>query len=111
MARPQPVLNAASAAAGLTAAVGLVLTVLVVTHVLTPDDSAILGPAIAAAAPATVGALSTVLAALRARRAVTPLSSPQTASGLALVPASPETPPGRPGGAQRPGEADHAAPE
>jgi hypothetical protein len=74
-----------------------------VGHVLTPDDSAILGPALAAAIPTVVGAASAVVAALRARLKVTPLSDPRNAAGQALT-ARPPIP-------QRPGVADHAAPE
>jgi hypothetical protein len=78
-ARPEPVRNAALSAASITAVVGLVLTILVVTHVLTPDDSAILGPALATAIPTVVGA------ALRARLRVTPLSDPRDAAGQPLL--------------------------
>lgn len=83
--RPEPVRNAAAAAAAITTVVGLVLTVLVVSHVLTPDDSATLGPALATALPTVVGAVSAVVAALRARLKVTPLSDPRSAAGLPLV--------------------------
>ena len=83
--RPEPVRNAALSAAGLTTLVGAVLTVLVVTRVLTPGDSAVLGPALASAIPTVVGAVSTVLAALRARSQVTPLSDPRNAAGVPLV--------------------------
>lgn len=100
MARPEPVRNAAAVAASLTTVVGLVLTLLVVGHVLTPDDSAVLGPALAAAVPTVVGAVSAVVAALRARLKVTPLSDPRDAAGQPLL-----------GRAQTPGVADHAAPE
>jgi protein-S-isoprenylcysteine O-methyltransferase Ste14 len=84
-ARPEPVRNAALSAASITAVVGLVLTILVVTHVLTPDDSAILGPALATAIPTVVGAVSAVVAALRARLRVTPLSDPRDAAGQPLL--------------------------
>lgn len=100
MARPEPVRNAATVAASLTAVVGLVLTVLVVGHVLTPDDSAILGPAIATATPTVIGAVAPVVAALRARLKVTPVSDPRDAAGRPLI-----------GQGQQPGVADHAAPE
>lgn len=100
--RPEPVRNAALVASGLTTVVGLVLTLLVVAHVLTPDTSATLGPALASALPTVVGAVGTVVAALRARRHVTPLSDPRNAAGLPLVAAT--TLPSR----QTPGP-DHAA--
>jgi len=102
--RPQPVLGAAGAAAGLTTLVGLVLTLLVVTRVLTPGDSAVLGPAIASAVPTVVGAVSTVLAALRARTKVTPLADPRDAIGNRLVSAVPARLPSQ----ETPGP-DHAA--
>jgi hypothetical protein len=100
MSRPEPVRNAALSAASLTSVVGLVLTILVVTHVLTPEDSAVLGPALATATPTVVGAVSAVVAALRARAKVTPLSDPRDAAGRQLL-----------GRQQEPGVADHAAPE
>jgi protein-S-isoprenylcysteine O-methyltransferase Ste14 len=103
-ARPEPVRNAAAVAASITTAVGLVLTILVVTHVLTPDDSATLGPALATALPTLVGAVSAVVAALRARLKVTPLSAPRDADGQRLVAEIP-------GRGQTPGVPDHAAPE
>lgn len=83
--RPEPVRNAAVVASTVTAITGLVLTLLVVTHVLTPDDSAVLGPALATAIPTVVGAVGGILAALRARLKVTPLSDPRNALGKALV--------------------------
>jgi hypothetical protein len=104
VARPEPVRNAATVAASITTVVGLVLTLLVITHVLTPDDSAVLGPALGTALPTVVGAVSTIVAALRARLKVTPLSDPRDAAGLALVAEIP-------GRRQTPGVADHAAPE
>lgn len=113
-ARPEPVRNAAAAASGLTTLVGLVLTVLVATHVLTPDGSAVLGPVLASAIPTAVGAVSTLVAALRARGKVTPLSAPVSAAGLQLVEvgegvaAAIRTAARRPG-PQTPGEADHSA--
>lgn len=84
-ARPEPVRNAALSAASITALVGLVLTILVVTHVLTPDDSATLGPALATAIPTVVGAVSAVVAALRSRLKVTPLSDPRDVTGQPLL--------------------------
>lgn len=84
--RPQPVLGAATAAGTLTAIVGLLLTLGVVLHWITPDDSAILGPAVSTAITALVGAASAIVAALRARQQVTPLVSPRNADGVALVP-------------------------
>lgn len=109
MARPEPVRNAATVAASITTVVGLVLTILVITHVLTPDDSAVLGPALGTALPTVVGAVSTVVAGLRARLLVTPLSDPRDAAGLSLVAEIPgRTHLTRP---QTPGVADHAAPE
>lgn len=102
--RPEPVRNAALSAASITSVVGLVLTVLVLTHTLTPDDSDVLGPALASAIPTVVGAVSAVVAALRARLQVTPLSAPQDANGMRLVTEIP-------GRRQTPGVADHAAPE
>lgn len=83
--RPEPVRNAALTAASLTTVVGLVLTVLVLTHVLTPDGQAVLGPALASAIPTVVGAVSAVVGALRARLHVTPLSDPRSAAGIPLV--------------------------
>jgi hypothetical protein len=84
--RPQPVLGAATAAGTLTAIVGLLLTVAVVAHWITPDDSAILGPALSTAITAVVGAGSAIVAALKARQQVTPLVSPRNADGIELVP-------------------------
>jgi hypothetical protein len=84
--RPQPVLGAATAAGTLTAVVGLLLTLGVVLHWITPDDSAILGPALSTAVTAVVGAASAIIAALRARSQVTPLLSPRNAEGIELVP-------------------------
>jgi hypothetical protein len=108
--RPEPVRNAAVVASSVTAITGLILTLLVVTHVLTPDDSEVLGPALASAIPTVVGAVSAVVAALRARLKVTPLDSPRDAEGGQLVPLADYL---RAQGIepQTPGEADHAAPE
>lgn len=114
--RPEPVRNAAAAASALTSVVGVVLLVLVVTHVLTPEGSAILGPALAAAIPTAVGAVSTLAAAFHARGKVTPLAAPLSAAGLQLVEvgqelvAAVEQVRRRPG-PQTPGVPDHAAPE
>jgi hypothetical protein len=108
-ARPEPVRNAALSAASLTAVVGLVLTILVVTHVLTPDDSAILGPALASGIPTVVGAVSAVVAALRARLQVTPLSDPRDATGQRLLTAGVLPPEGTLPSQQTPGP-DHSAP-
>jgi hypothetical protein len=83
--RPEPVRNAAALASALTTLAGVVLLVLVLTHRLTPEGSAILGPALAAAIPTVVGAASTLLTALHARGKVTPLSAPVSAAGVALV--------------------------
>lgn len=118
--RPEPVRNAAAVASAVTTAVGLVLTVLVVTHVLTPAGGAILGPALASAVPTVVGAVSTIVAALHARGQVTPLSAPVSAAGLALIETGQAVagaveqavklgPPRRPG-PQTPGQPDHLAP-
>lgn len=114
--RPEPVLGAAGIASAATSLVGVVLLVLVLTHVLTPDGSAVLGPALASAIPTVIGAGSTILAALHSRGKVTPLSAPVSAAGVALVEATEEvvaavqTAARRPG-PQTPGVADHAAPE
>lgn len=103
-ARPEPVRDAATAAAAITTVVGLLLTLSVVFHWITPDDSAVLGPALGSAIPTVVGAVSTIVAALRARRQVTPLSDPRDDEGSPLVVEIP-------GRGQTPGVADHAAPE
>lgn len=109
-ARPEPVRNAALSAAGLTTLVGLVLTILVVTRVLTPGDSAVLGPALASAIPTVVGAVSTVVAAFHARQRVTPLAAPLNAAGEQLLTAAQAAvAAGLTGPAQQPGVADHAA--
>lgn len=115
--RPEPVLGAASIASAATTLVGLVLTVLVLTHVLTPAGSATLGPALAAAIPTLIGAVSTIVAAFRARSQVTPLSDPRvlTAAGelvsVSEAVATAVREATRPAGPQTPGVADHAAPE
>lgn len=116
--RPEPVLNAATVAASLTSLAGVVLLVLVLTHVLTPDGQAVLGPALATAIPTVVGAVGTLAAAFRARGKVTPLSDPVSAAGVALVELSDAgtavvnavREARRPPGAQRPNVADHADP-
>lgn len=105
-ARPEPVVNAAGVAGAVTAAVGLLGILAVSLHWITPEDSATLGPALANGVIAVVGALSALLAAFRARRAVTPLSDPRTAAGEQLVPLSAVS---RPPGPETPGVADHAA--
>lgn len=114
--RPEPVRNAAALASGLTTAAGLVLTLLVAFHVLTPDGSAILGPVLASAVPTVVGAVSTLVAALHARGKVTPLSAPVSAAGLQLVEVGRDVAAAvaevrRRPGPQTPGVGDHAAPE
>jgi hypothetical protein len=114
--RPEPVLTSAVVASLATTVAGLTLTTLVVTHVLTPEGSAILGPALASAIPTVIGAVGTLAAALRARRQVTPLSAPIAASGTALIEATVEVVDAirqatRPAGPQTPGRADHAAAE
>lgn len=111
--RPEPVRNAAAVASGLTTIVGLLLTVLVLAHVLTPEGSAVLGPALASAIPTAVGAISTLVAALRARKQVTPLSAPVSAAGLQLVEIGEDVAAAirtatRAPGPQTPGQADHA---
>jgi hypothetical protein len=113
--RPEPVRNAAAVASALTAVAGAVLLVLVLTHVLTPEGSAVLGPALATAIPTAVGAVSTLAAALHARGKVTPLSAPVSAAGVALVEAGEEVTgavrqAARLRSQQTPGP-DHAAPE
>lgn len=117
--RPEPVLGAAAVASGLTSLAGLVLLVLVLAHVLTPQGQAVLGPAIAAAVPSIVGAVGTLAAAWHARSRVTPLSDPLSSSLTALVELT-DAATGlstavsevrRPAGKQTPGVADHAAPE
>jgi hypothetical protein len=116
-ARPEPVLSAAMIASAATTLAGLLLTVLVATHVLTPDGSATLGPALAAAIPTLIGAASTMIAAFRARSKVTPLSDPAvlTAAGELInvgeAVATAVRQAIRPAGPQTPGVADHAAPE
>jgi hypothetical protein len=114
--RPQPVLGAAAVASVLTTAAGAALTVLVATHVLTPEGSAVLGPVLAAVIPTAVGTVGTLLAALHARGKVTPLSAPVSAAGLALVEAGTQVAEAvgratRRPGPHTPGVADHAAPE
>jgi hypothetical protein len=114
--RPEPVLGAAGAASALTSVVGVVLLVLVFAHVITPDGQAVLGPALASAIPTVVGAVATLVAALRARGQVTPLSAPVSAAGVALVEAGESIAAAvrevsRPAGPQVPGVPDHALPE
>lgn len=114
--RPEPVRNAAAAASAITTVTGLVLLGLVFAHVITPEGQAILGPALASAVPTVVGAVSTLIAGLRARSQVTPLSAPISAAGLELVEATAEVADAiartvRRPGPQTPGHADHAAPE
>jgi hypothetical protein len=117
LGRPEPVRNAAAVASAATTVVGLVLTLLVVFHVLTPEGSAILGPALASAVPTVIGAVSTLLAALHARGKVTPLAAPDFAAlGLTLVETGDEVAGAfrqavRAPGPQTPGRADHAAPD
>lgn len=120
--RPEPVLGAAAVASGLTSLAGLVLLVLVLAHVLTPEGQAVLGPALAAAVPSVVGAVGTLAAAWHARGKVTPLSDPMTtaltSAGTVLVElveagetvATAVTEARRAPGKQTPGVADHAAP-
>lgn len=115
-ARPEPVRNAAAVASALTTLAGLVLLVLVFAHVITPEGQAVLGPALAAAIPTAVGAVSTIVAGLRARGQVTPLSAPLSAAGVQLVEVGQEVAAAiaearRAPGPQIPGRADHAAPE
>lgn len=115
--RPEPVLGAAGAASALTGLAGVILTVLVLAHVLTPEGSAVLGPALASAIPTVIGAVGTLLAALHARSRVTPLSDPAVLNaagelvrvGEAITSAVRTGT--RPAGPQVPGVADHAAPE
>jgi hypothetical protein len=115
--RPEPVRNAAAIASLLTTLAGVVLVVLVLNHVLTPEGSAVLGPALAAAIPTFVGAVSTIIAALHARGRVTPLASPDLAAlGIQLVEAGENVAETfrqavRRPGPQAPGVADHAAPD
>jgi hypothetical protein len=84
-ARPQPVLNAATIASGITAAAGVLLTILVAAGVLGADDSDRISESLAPLVTAIVGVASTIAAALKARQQVTPLASPQNAEGVALV--------------------------
>lgn len=107
--RPEPVVGAAAVASALTSLAGLVLLVLALTHVITPDGQAVLGPALASAIPTVVGAVSTLVAAYRARAKVTPLSDPVSAAGVKLVEVTSRAV--RPPGPQHPDVADHAAPE
>jgi hypothetical protein len=83
--RPEPVRNAAAIASAVTGITGLALTILVLTHVLTPEGSAVLGPALASAIPTVLGAVGSIAAALHSRTKVTPLSDPRNALGHALV--------------------------
>lgn len=85
-ARPQPVLNAATAASAATAVAGLVLTVLVATGILGRDDSADIQEALGPLITAIIGVVSTIAAALKARQQVTPVASPRNNEGVALVP-------------------------
>jgi hypothetical protein len=114
--RPEPVRNAAAIASAVTGITGLALTILVLTHVLTPEGSAVLGPALASAIPTVLGAVGSIAAALHSRTKVTPLSSPDLAAlGLQLVETG-ENVAGafrqavRRPGPQTPGHPDHAAP-
>lgn len=83
--RPEPVRNAAAVASAVTGLTGLALTILVLTHVLTPEGSAVLGPALASAIPTVLGAVGSIAAALHSRTQVTPLSAPRDANGARLV--------------------------
>jgi hypothetical protein len=112
--RPQPVLNAAAVASAVTGLSGVLLTLLVAFHVLTPEGSAILGPVLASAIPTALGAAGTLAAALHARSKVTPLSAPVSAAGIVLVEAAGQVADAvraarRPPGPQTPGVPDHAA--
>lgn len=81
----EPVVNAATVASGVTAVAGGLLTLAVVFHWITPDDSAVLGPALGTAVASIVGIVSTIAAAVRARRQVTPLADPRAPDGTRLV--------------------------
>jgi hypothetical protein len=115
--RPEPVLGAAGVAAALTSLSGLVLLILVLSHVLTPDGQAILGPALATSIPTVVGAITTLAAAWRARGKTLPLDDPRVAQawqqildaeqGVATAVSEVRRPPGP----QTDGVADHAAPD
>ena len=115
--RPEPVLGAAAVASALTTLAGLVLTILVLTHVLTPEGSTTLGPALASAIPTVIGAIATIAAAFHARAKVTPLSDPRILTAAGDLVAVGEQLAGavrqatRPPGPQTPGHADHVAPE
>lgn len=89
--RPEPVLGAAAVASALTTVAGLVLLVLVFAHVITPDGQAILGPALASAIPTVVGAVSTLLAAWKARKGTVPLADPRVAQAWAEIVAAERT--------------------
>lgn len=115
--RPEPVLAPAAIASALTTLAGLVLTVLVLTHVLTPAGSATLGPALASAIPTLIGAVATIAAALRARGKVLPLDDPRVAEAWQQILTAEQGVQTaveeviRPAGPQTDGVADHAAPE
>jgi heptaprenylglyceryl phosphate synthase len=83
--RPQPVLDAATVASAFTAIVGLTLAVLVGGGVIGQDDADNIAEAAAPAITALVGAASTIAAALKARRKVTPLVSPRNDYGEPLT--------------------------
>jgi hypothetical protein len=84
--RPQPVLSAATVASGITAAAGLLLTILVATGAIGSDDSNRISESLTPAITALIGVVSTIGAAIKARSQVTPLLSPRNAEGTALVP-------------------------
>jgi hypothetical protein len=84
--QPQPVTNATSWAAAVTAVVGAVLTCLVAFGVITPDARDQLTAALTTAVPTVVGVASAILAGRHARSRVTPLARPRDAQGRVLVP-------------------------
>lgn len=91
--RPQPVLVANLAAAGATLLTAFLLAWLASLGILLPDTaSQALEATLTGVLVGLLGALYAWVAALFARRRVTPLDSPQTATGEALVPQSSKPP-------------------
>ncbi|WP_147262032.1 hypothetical protein [Blastococcus sp. TF02A-26] len=96
--RPQPVLSAAQTAAIATWATALLVGWLARRGVLLPAEiSELAAHLIGLGIVAVVGAGSSLLGALRARRHVTPLADPRDDDGVRLVPARqlPPVPPAR----------------
>ncbi|SDG94697.1 hypothetical protein [Klenkia brasiliensis] len=86
--RPQPVLRAAQAAAavsGLVAAIGAILTLVGWVTADQVQSWVVAAGGLTTAVATFVAVAAPILAALRAREAVTPLEAPLSADGVPLV--------------------------